>query len=141
MRLANTQLCLQPKGGSAGDVVVELHQCNSTAPAQNWIFVPVTGGRQVVNQQSGKCLYESSEPPADNGTVTHEGCNVFGTTLPASNSLWKLSNPTSFSTFQSELGRRDTGFCLDGRNAVDGAPVKIFRCNNTAVQSWLGGVE
>ena len=86
-------------------------------------------------------LYKNPEPPADGGTVTHEGCNVFGTTSPASNSLWKPSSLTNFSTLMSELGRRDTGFCLDGRSAFDGAPVKIFRCNNTPGQSWVVGVE
>lgn len=141
IRLSNTQLCLQPKGGSAGDVTVELHQCNSSAPAQNWIFVSQAGGRQVVNQQSGKCLYESSEPPTNGGTVTHEGCNVFGTSTPASNSLWNLSSLTNFSRLMSELGRRDTGFCLDGGSAFDGAPVKIFRCNFTPAQTWVVGVE
>jgi hypothetical protein len=145
IRVANTQLCLQPQGGSAGDVPVELHQCNPSAAAQNWLFVSQSGGREVVNQQSGMCLRYGADGPPSNGArpMMHSACNVFGGTLPASNSLWKLSSLTGFSTFMTDVGHHDIGFCLDvpDANPFDGAALQIYRCNRTPAQIWVVGVE
>jgi len=146
IRLANTQLCLQPKGGSTGDVEVELRPCNPLAGAQNWLFVQKSSSEwEIVNQQSGKCLYNAAPLPLYDGgrPITHEGCNIFGTSRPASNALWKPSSVTGLSTFMSRIQHRDTGFCFDvpGGNPFDGATMWMWHCNHTPAQAWIVGVE
>jgi len=145
IRVANTQLCLQPKGGSTGDVPIELAPCNPAAGAQNWLFVSQSGGREVVNQLSGKCLrYDGVEPPANGGSpITHTHCNVFNSSAIATNSLWKASSLTGFSTLTTQVGHRDTGFCLDvpGGNAFPGASLFIWQCNGLPQQTFVVGTE
>jgi len=146
LRVANTQLCLQPQGGSTGDVIVELRPCVASAPAQNWLFSQKgSSDWEIINAQSGKCLYNGSAVPQVDGgqPITHEGCNVFGTNVPASNALWKPSSLTNFSSLQSRIQHRDSGFCLDvpGANPFDGATMQMWHCNGTPAQIWVVGVE
>src|ERR1041384_4680177 len=72
LRLTNTQLCLQPVGGSTGDVLVELHGCNGLSE-QQWQFFPVSPSFMIINQQSQKCLYNNAPLPLfDKGKpITH----------------------------------------------------------------------
>lgn len=142
IRLSNTQLCVQPLGGSTGDVIVELHQCNPSAAAQNWLFVQAsTGDFEIVNQQSGKCLYVNGGA-SENVEIIHGGCNVFGTNTPASNALWKPSSRTGFSTLMSRIQHRDSGLCIDSfGNAFDGIGLRTFHCNGTPPQTFIVGVE
>lgn len=142
IRLSNTQLCLQPLGGSTGDVIVELHQCNPSAPAQNWLFVQkATNEFEIVNQQSGKCLYVNGGA-TDNVELTHSDCNIFGTSSPASNALWKPSRLTGFASLMSRIQHRDSGLCADTfGNAFDGIGLRTFHCNGLPQQIFVVGVE
>jgi ricin-type beta-trefoil lectin protein len=142
IRLSNTQLCLQPLGGSAGDVIVELHQCNASAPAQNWLFVQkATSEFEIVNQQSGKCLYVNGGATS-NVTLTHSDCNIFGTNTPASNALWKPSSLTGFASLMSRIQHRDSKLCADTfGNAFDGIGLRTFGCNGTPQQTFVVGLE
>jgi hypothetical protein len=145
IRIANTQLCVQPLGGSTGDVPIELTPCISTAGAQNWLFVQKSSSEwQIVNQQSGKCRYVDTGSPTFNGApVIHSGCNIFGTNVPVSNAAWRPSILTSLSTLMSRIGHRNSGFCLDvpGGNAFAGARPQMWQCNGTPAQAWIVGVE
>jgi hypothetical protein len=144
IRLANTQLCLQPQGGSTDDVLVELHTCDPrrTAPEQNWLLRPQpgTGRISLVNQKSGKCLYNDVAPPLFNGKrpISHASCFIFGTNRITSNALWKQRINSGFSSFESELQDRDTNFCLDVPFfPFDHVTFQNFRCNGTPAQSFV----
>jgi hypothetical protein len=76
IKLSNTSLCLQPVAGSTGDVNIELATCAFTLPAQNWLFVAKAGRWEVVNAQSGKCLYGPDPATSGNGPIMHGGCDV-----------------------------------------------------------------
>jgi hypothetical protein len=146
IRVANTQLCLQPQGGTAGDALLELSPCNPSAGAQNWVFVRRSlVSWQIVNQQSGKCLYNGAPVPLYDGgqPITHESCNIFGSDSPASNSLWRPSSLTNLASLMSRIQDRNSGFCLDvpGGNAYPGAPVQMWHCNGTPAQAFVVGVE
>jgi hypothetical protein len=142
IRLSNTQLCVQPLDGATGDVIVELSQCNPSAPAQNWLFVRMsTGDYEIVNQQSGKCLYVDGRATS-NVVIAHASCNVFGTNSPASNALWKPSSLTGFSTLMSRIQHRDSRLCVDSfGSAFDGIGLRTFGCNGLPQQTFVVGVE
>jgi hypothetical protein len=146
IRLANTQLCLQPQGGSAADVVLVLHACNSFDASQNWLFSQKSSNDwEVLNANSGNCIYNDVPVPLFNGSqpIIQGGCNIFGTSRPASNALWKPAHTIGETQIQSRLQGRDTGFCIDvpGGNAFDGATVQNWGCNGTAAQRWIVGQE
>jgi Ricin-type beta-trefoil lectin domain-like len=146
IRLSNTQLCLQPQGGTAGDALLELAPCNPSAGAQNWVFVRKSlVNWQIVNQQSGKCLYNGAPVSLYDGgqPITHESCNIFGTNSPASNSFWRPTSLTDLTVLTSRIQDRNTGFCLDvpGGNAYPGARVQMWHCNGTPAQAFVVGVE
>jgi hypothetical protein len=140
IRLTNTSFCLQPQGGSTGDVLVELRFCNGSS-AQSWLLSPTSGGTTIINQQSGKCLYNNAPLPLfDKGQpMTHESCFISGTSRIASNALWKPTTTAGETTFMSRVQVRDTGFCLDVPfgQAFDTATLQIFHCNNTSAQKWI----
>lgn len=147
IRLTNTNLCLQPANGSLGDVVVELRTCRPANPndpasrAQHWLLSQKTSVEwQFVNLASGKCLYNGVDTPFNGARpITHEGCNIFGTSSPASNGLWRISALRGNSQLQSRVGHRDTGFCLDvpdGR-PFEGVQLQNFRCNGTPAQIFV----
>ena len=142
IRLSNTNLCVQPLDGSAGDVIVELSACIPTAPAQNWLFVQKAAGEyEIVNQQSGRCLYVNG-PATSNVELTHSDCNVFGTNTPASNALWLPSRLTGFAQLQSRIGHRDSKLCADTfGNAFDGIGLRTFGCNGLPQQTFIVGQE
>ena len=146
IRLANTQLCLQPQGGSTADVELELHQCNSFDPAQNWLFSQRSSTEwEIINAKSGNCIYNNVGAPLFNGArpIIQGGCNIFGTNTPASNALWRPTRVTGLTQIMSRLQHRDTGFCVDvpGGNPFDGATTQNWRCNGTPAQAWIVGVE
>jgi hypothetical protein len=146
IRLANTQLCVQPQGGSTADVELELHQCSPTAPAQNWLFSQKTSNDwEIINANTGNCVYNNVPPPLFNGSVPiiQGGCNIFGTDRPASNALWKPTHVIGLTQIMSRLQGRDTGFCIDvpGGNAFDGATLQNWQCNGTPAQAFIVGQE
>lgn len=143
IRMVNTQLCLQPAGGSTGDVPIELAPCTLSAGEQNWLFISQSQGQEIVNQKSGKCIYYDSDELVDGWSITHASCNIFGTNSPASNALWKPSGTTGLATLMSRLHHRDTGFCLDvpDGNPFPGTTMQIWHCNGTPAQAWIVGVE
>jgi hypothetical protein len=141
IRLSNTQLCLQPRGGTPGDAPVELQSCNPTAPAQNWLFVQKSSDWQVVNQQSGKCLYVNGGS-SSNVQIAHADCNAFGTNNPVSNALWRPSSLTGFASLRSRIGHRDSKLCVDSfGNAFPGIGLRTFTCNGTPQQTFFVGLE
>jgi hypothetical protein len=146
IRLANTQLCLYPQGGSTADVVLVLHACSFSDPSQNWLLSQKTSNDwEFVNAQSFNCIYNDVGAPLFNGAqpIIQGGCNIFGTTRPVSNAQWKPAHISGETQIQSRLQGRDTGFCIDvpGGNAFDGATVQNWRCNGTAAQRWIIGQE
>jgi hypothetical protein len=148
IRLSNTDLCLQPLNGSTGDVEVELRPCrrNPFDPAQHWLLLQKSPSDwQFINAQSGKCLYNRAAVPLRNTArpITHQGCNIFGTSSPASNSLWKPTALTGFAQLMSRIQHRDSGFCLDvpNGNPFEGATMWNFQCNGTPAQTWSIGVD
>jgi hypothetical protein len=145
IRVANTNLCVQPQGGSAGSVVVELATCSASAPAQNWLFRSLSGGTEIVNNLSGKCLYNSGTNPPVNGSgpILVNDCNITGTTAAASNALWSPSALTGFASLKTNIGHRSNNFCLDvpGANPFPGAALQIWGCNGTPAQVYVVGQE
>ena len=121
IRLVNTNLCLQPLGGTQADSALELRTCIPvTSPptdaqrAQHWQLSKQSSVEwEVVNLLSAKCLYEdTNQPVALAEQIIHGGCNIFGTNTPVSNALWRLSAVTGNARLQSRVGHRDTGFCI-----------------------------
>ena len=142
IRLANTQLCLQPRGRSHDDVLVELSACNASVPEQTWLIFPQSNGTRVINSQTSKCVYNNGPLPLFNGAVPidHESCFVFGTfNQVASNALWKLTTTAGYTSFQSRVQFRDTGFCMDvpGGFAYDGVTLQNWSCNGTPAQAFI----
>jgi hypothetical protein len=134
LRLVNTNLCLQPAGGTTDDVLLVLSACNGSQ-AQNWIFVAQAHGTTVVNQQSGKCIYNNAPLP-----LQDRGTPILQATCGDSNTLWKIFSQAPGSTsFMSRVQFRDTGFCLDtpNGNPFEGATMWMFRCNRTAAQEFI----
>lgn len=146
IRLINTQLCLQPQNDSRGQATLVLEPCvTPSSPAndrdaQTWMVSTQSGGTEIVNVANTNCMYNPGSSPPTNGTgpVLQSGCNVFGTQVPASNALWNLTGNDSNTVFRTQIGHKDTGFCLDvpGDNAFAGATLQIFTCNNSGAQSW-----
>lgn len=143
INLPHTNLCLQPLDGSVNDVLLELSPCNGSL-TQKWTRTSPAGGDNIVNLNTkittglDKCVYNASPVPLNNNTVvpnTQEKC-------VDSNALWKLSIVNGFTTFQSRVQFRDTGFCLDLPGDVVNTPpvrtlVQVFKCNGTPAQQWL----
>jgi hypothetical protein len=145
IRVVNTTFCVQPQGGSSGTATAELATCVPSSPAQNWVFVSVSGGTEIVNNLSGKCLYNAGSNPPVNGTgpILVDDCNVFGTNTPASNALWSPSALTGLASLKTLIGHRNNNFCLDvpGDSPFAGATLQIFTCNNTPAQLFIVGQE
>jgi hypothetical protein len=139
IRLSNTNLCLQPLGGTTADAPVELRTCNGST-VQHWLFSQTSSVEwEIINFQSGRCLYENTNSPVGGAEqIIHASCNIFGTNTPASNALWRPTALTGNSRLQSRVGHRDTGFCIhvpgvpfDGIGVVNercaaGNPAQIF---------------
>src|SRR4051812_26510570 len=84
LRLVNTNLCLQPLGGSTGIAPTELVTCSFGTPVQNWIQRPVSGGTELVNAQSHLCLWAFGDVATTGTGIGVVGCDVDGTTTPSS---------------------------------------------------------
>jgi hypothetical protein len=142
IKLSNTNLCLQPLDRSTGDVIVVLTACVPSLAIQNWLFrLEPTGDYEIVNAGSLKCLYVNG-PATGNVELIQGGCNVFGTSTPASNALWKPSRLTGFATLQSRIGHRDSGLCADSfGNAFDGIGLRTFHCSGDPQQVFSVGLE
>lgn len=138
LRLVNTLLCLQPQGGSAGDVLVELHACDTSA-AQRWIFSNQSNGTALINQNSSKCLYNNAGLFNGGRPIDHESCFVSGTGNIASNALWKVRTAAAGISFESRVTFRDTGFCMDvpGGFPFDGVTFQMWGCNGTGAQLYI----
>lgn len=138
IRLANTNLCLRPLGGSTGFVPTELVACDFSAPSQNWIERVVFTGDvknlvvQFVNVQSQLCLWAFGDVATTGTGIGVIGCNVQGTNTAASNSLWRPSPLTGFATLQSRLGHKNTGFCLDRQSGGQ----QLSACDSRASEIW-----
>ena len=136
IRLFGTNLCIQPRGGSTTQEVLELRICNS-ALEQNWVIFATQGGFNALNQKSGLCLYNAAPLPLFNGgrPISQEKCID-------SNALWGLTATVGFVSFNSRVRTgRDTGFCLNVPNgeARDGGVLDIWACNGGTAQTWFVG--
>jgi ricin-type beta-trefoil lectin protein len=145
IRVANTQLCVQPLGGTtAGGVPLELQPCNAGLPAQNWLISSNSGSLAIINNASGRCIYLNTDNPVSGSPVVHADCNVFGQTFFASNALWRFVATTTGETdIESRVHFRNSGFCLNvpGGNPFPGARLQAWNCNGTAAQRFIVGVE
>jgi hypothetical protein len=137
IRLANTNLCLQPQGGSTGFVPTELVTCSFSTPVQNWIQKPVSGGTELVNAVSHLCLWAFGDVATTGTGIGVIGCDADGTTTPASNALWSLSTSAGIATLQSRLGHRLTGFCLD--HQPGGQQLSV--CDSRVSEKWGVGQQ
>lgn len=144
IRLINTNLCLQPLGGTTANSPVELRTCNGS-PAQHWLFSRTGSVEwQVINFQSARCLYEDTNFPRSGAEqIIHADCNIFGTNTPASNALWRPTALTGNARLQSRLGHRDTGFCIHVPGIpFDGIGVVNERCSaSNPAQIFVVGIE
>jgi hypothetical protein len=143
IRLVNTNLCLQPLGGTTADSPVELRTCNGSA-AQHWLLSLKSSVEwQVINFQSGKCLYQNTNfPRAGAEQIIHSGCDISGTNIPVSNALWRPTAVTGNSRLQSRVGHRDTGFCIHVPGIpFEGIGVVNERCSSSPAQIFVVGVE
>lgn len=136
IRLANTNLCLQPLGGSTGVVPTELVTCSFSTPVQNWIKHTVGGrGVEFINAQSHLCLWAFGDVATTGTGIGVVGCDIDGTTTPSSNALWRPGTSAGFGNLQSLLGDRLTGFCLDHQSGgqqlsgCDGRPAEVWNIN------------
>jgi hypothetical protein len=139
IRLSNTNLCLQPLGGTTADSALELRTCNDTE-TQHWFLSNVSSVEwEILNLHSGRCVYENTSSPVGGAEqIIHADCNIAGTNTPASNALWRPTALTGNARIQSRVGHRDTGFCIhvpgipfDGIGVVNerceaGNPAQIF---------------
>jgi hypothetical protein len=127
-------LCLQPDGGSTGEVAVVQKNCDGSE-AQSWLFQSVPNGFHIVNQHSGLCL--NLFGPSANGTeIAQIHC------VNVSNELWTVSTLSGITTLRSRVGFRDSGLCVDvpGQSGQDGLPVQSFQCNGTVAQQFFVGL-
>jgi hypothetical protein len=113
-------------------------------PEQNWDISSQPSGRiSIKNVKSGNCLYNNAAVPLVNGAMPIDVESCFVSDKPgvfASNALWKRLTPvTGFTSFESEIQFRDTGFCIDVPNDApfDGATFWNFRCNSTPAQLFV----
>lgn len=144
IRLSNTNLCLQPLGGTAAESAVELRTCNGST-AQHWLFSQKSSVEwEIINFQSGLCLYENTNSPVGGAEqIIHASCNIFGTNSPASNALWRPTALTGNSRLQSRVGHRDSGFCIHVPGVpFDGIGVVNERCaSGNPAQIFVVGTE
>lgn len=147
IRLTNTQLCIQPQGGSpAAGVPLELTTCNYTATAQNWGFLSnPDGSKSMINAAGAQCLYNAGSSPPVNGSgpVIANGCTLSSGSGTPSNAEWQFSSLVNVTTITTLIGHKNLGYCLDvpGGNAFVGATLQIYKCNNTGAQQWTVGVD
>lgn len=126
IQLDLTNLCVQPAGGSTDDVPLELATCVPMSPQQNWLIKAVSGGTEILNNQSGKCMYLNGQ--TSGAQVIHSECNVFGKTVAASNALWNVTNPAGESLITSQVGHRNSGLCLNATGDLAGDTLDVIRC-------------
>ena len=131
IRNVGTGLCLQPLAGSTGDVPLVTSTCDVTLPEQNWIFVPRAHGLIILNQKTGKCVYNNAPLPLRNASMP-----IIQATCGDSNTLWKPSVTEGIATLMSLVQFRDTGFCLSGDN-----PLELWSCDAGTLQAWVVGLE
>jgi hypothetical protein len=136
IRLANTNLCLQPLGGQAGDVPLEAATCVFGSAAQNWKTNSVSGGTQFINNLSQKCLWAFGDVATTGTALGVLSCNISGTTSPASNSLWNPSTTSGFATLMSKIGHKNTGFCLDKQTGL-----QLSVCSSRSTELFEIGLE
>ncbi|MBT2387564.1 RICIN domain-containing protein [Streptomyces sp. ISL-11] len=129
--------CLQPAGGSTGEVAIVQSACTG-ALAQQWQFLKVTNsGYHLINQLSGLCMYMNG-PVAAGSPIAQVECTT------VSNEEWKSTPaPPEIVTLMSRAGHRDTNLCVDvpGGQADEGLGVQIFGCNGTLAQRWIAGFQ
>jgi hypothetical protein len=143
IRLSNTNLCLQPLGGTTADAPLELRTCDGTT-AQHWVFRQTSSVEWEILNMSGRCVYENTNSPVGGAEqIIHATCEIFGTNTPASNALWRPTALTGNSRLQSRLGHRDTGFCIHVPGVpFDGIGVVNERCDaSDTAQIFVVGIE
>ncbi|MEU4213343.1 RICIN domain-containing protein [Streptomyces sp. NPDC026206] len=128
--------CLQPAGGSTGEVAIVQATCVTGSLAQQWQFLRLSGGNyHLINQLSGLCMYMNG-PVAARSPIAQVECTT------VSNEEWKSSSPPpDVVTLMSRAGHRDTNLCIDvpGGQSDEGLAVQIFGCNGTLAQRWTIG--
>ena len=121
--------CLTVKGSANtnGTEVVQ-STCTSGNPAQRWRFVSTTGGHNIINERSGRCLDIRAVSTA-NGAAAHIW-DCWG----GANQAFTIRN----STVGPALVAAHSGKCLDvsGGSMASGANVIQWDCHGGLNQSW-----
>ena len=85
----STNMCVQPDGDPFSNTDVVLAPCVAHSPAQNWLATNASGVTEIVNSQSGKCLYVNGT--TSGAQILQAPCNVSNMpTTPSSNALEDL---------------------------------------------------
>jgi hypothetical protein len=101
---------------------------------KRWVGEKTDGygpGYVIVNWESQKCLDESLDRPAANGTAVYQyGCH------DGPNQRWALRNPDA-KNFGQLVNQYD-GRCLDidGPSRLDGAVLHVWNCYSSWSQFW-----
>ncbi|MFC4501423.1 MULTISPECIES: RICIN domain-containing protein [Streptomyces] len=125
-----TGKCIDVKGGSTQVHALILQWGCHGGSNQAWLKVPVSGGFQLLNQNSGLCLdINSNTAQVPNGT----GLQLFGCDIAA---VWQLKDPFGNA---GQLQHVASGKCvdLDSGSAADGARIQMWDCfTNNTNQIW-----
>lgn len=130
-------LCLQPEGGSTGEVPVVQAPCDGSF-AQGWKYEFIQGSSRIhlVNQLSQLCM--NAFGPVVNGTPV-----IMIQCVTVSNEEW-LPNKKLPEVVQlmSRAGNRNTNLCIDvpGGQGTIGLATQIWTCNGTVAQRFTVGL-
>jgi hypothetical protein len=137
----DTNLCLQPIGGSTARGVAIVQEPCAGSASQQWKMVSVgsvdafgDGTYHFVNVLSGLCL-DARGGAANHTPIQQWPCNSI------SNENWQYSDD-DFNDEIPPLISRVSGtnsYCLDvpGDQRIIGLAVQIYRCNGTGAQAWF----
>jgi hypothetical protein len=130
-------LCLQPQGGSTGEVPVVQMPCNGSF-AQGWKYVSIQNSSRIhlVNQLSQTCM--NAFGPTVNGTPV-----IMIQCVTVSNEEWLPDKRLpEVVQLQSRAGNTNTNLCLDvpGAQPTVGLALQIWRCNGSVAQHFTVGL-
>jgi hypothetical protein len=127
-------MCIDVPNGTTDNVTINIYTCRF--PIQNnqsWNFEDVSGGYQIRNLQTNKCLAVLNASTAQNAAVIQYTCNQ------TSNSLWRSVAAGSANGYDYyEIQNVHSNKCLTVKNAgtANNTPLLQFTCNGGSNAKW-----